>query len=292
MASGRAATSVGLPFALFSAWRLQRFGALLPNSVACKAGAGEAPFTLVIDMALVFGWAPPLAIYHLRRGGGPSALILTLPAALYAAILVGVDPVLGYYNRHALTACALLSVPACAGAVTLLARVGRGCTRARWEACLAAAGALVLALSLPSQARSLSGLSDLYLPRIEARADLSRWLAEHLGPEDSFVIGAAGRIAYDAAARPLDAFCLNYPPAARPPLSDDPAALAAHLLALEPAALVVSSASSLRLMPLGYRGVFPAMVEAEAFARDYRLSHVASADPGFGYFVYTRRSSP
>ena len=97
-----------------------------------------------------------------------------------------------------------------------------------------------------------------------------------------------GLLHYYALSERSNWLVVNHPPLARPPLKGDPAAAADHLLGLSPDALVVSSTQGDTLAPLGYLGIFPALVTHPGFSA-YELSYTASVDPDQGYFVYRRR---
>ena len=275
-----------LPYAAYTAWRLWHFGVLLPNTVACKAGYTAHPHYLVFTMAAAFGWVLLLGLWFARQRRDGRALALALPFVLYAVTLYRVDPVLGYWNRHALAAIALALPVGVAGGVLLFSRVVTRVPAVGWERAAALVGALVLLGTAPSQVNRARTIAAEARGDADARAALAERLAARLGPGDRLLVGAAGVIAWPQRAAVLDAFCLNDP--AQPALKGDPAAIADHLMAKAPDALVLSSADAEVLSPLDYLGVFPALVAHPDFETRYTLDAVTPLGPDLAYFTFTR----
>lgn len=279
-----------LPTALYHAWRVAHFGALLPHSVVCKLAYTGDPNVLTRDY---WRFAAPFALLALahpwRRLDARHALLWLVPLA-YAALLQGADPIIGYWNRHALAAIALLLVAAVAAlgnvAAYVLAPLGRA-----WREILLAFGVVIYVAATSSDfSDALRRDAAHYARRMDARADLSAWLQAHTGPDDQVLMGDVGRAVYDVPASVIDAFCLNCRAMSEPPVSFSAERFADAVFARAPAVLIVHSARADRLAPRGEYGVFPAIVRHPAFARDYQHATTIGA-PGddFHYWVYTRR---
>lgn len=279
-----------LPIALYHGWRLAHFGALLPHSVVCKLAYSGDPNVLTRDY---WHYAAPFALLALahpwRRLDVRHALLWLIPLG-YAALLHGADPIIGYWNRHALAAVALLLVVAVAGlshiAAFVLAPLGRA-----WREVLLGFGAVIYVSATVSDfSEPLRRDAAHYARRMEVRAELSTWLADHTKPEDWILMGDVGRAVYDVDANVIDAFCLNCREMSAPPISFSAERFADAVMARAPAVLVVHSARPDRLVPRGEYGVYPAIVAHPAFRRDYQQAATfgASGD-AFHYWVYLRR---
>lgn len=101
--------SFSLFYVPFCLWRLIYFGDLFPHPVHCKVmNAPSQPWALDASyLALIF----PLlcvVVIGLRKKWEPHFLFLVLPSLCYLITLYNADGIVGFHDRHFLTAYALL----------------------------------------------------------------------------------------------------------------------------------------------------------------------------------------
>lgn len=270
-----AATAAG-PVLALTLFRLAYFHAWVPHSVACKAAYTADPVALLRTPALL-GALALLGIAAGRSWDARHTFAVVL-LILYGAVLYRVDPVMGGLLRYSLPALTVLLTVATASALA----------RARQPARLVAIAAVLLACSVPLEARALAAGHREYAARDTGRRAVAAWLTAHLSPTDRYVIGDAGLVPYLTPRPMLDAYCLNSP--AMTALGRDPDRYARWLLAQSPRAIVVQNTAADRLQPYAILGVYPALVALPAFHRDYHF--VASVPYGrSGYYrIYEHRS--
>lgn len=276
-----------VPFAIYLAWRLGHFGHVLPNPVRCKAAYAGSPWALLLPFAPLAVLTLGLAAPAWRSWARPPMLVCTGLALAYAVVLFGVDPTIAYGNRHFLAADALLGIPAAIG----VHHLGRTHGRRTEVRLVAGLTILVTAAWLAfGVVDRLAREAARYAARTAARAEVAAHLRTRLGAGDTIALGDVGVIGDalpDVAI--LDVYCLNNPAMTRAPLKGSAAAVAASVLAAEPAAIVVSSRSAETCAPRAK--VFRLVLEAEAFAA-YELTAVFGADADeFHYWIYERRRS-
>ncbi|PRP92451.1 hypothetical protein ENSA5_48690 [Enhygromyxa salina] len=272
----------------YAAWRHAYFGELLPNTVRCKTGHHDrfallgaywsaAPLTLVLAL-----------LWPLRSLDARVLLPIAL-AAVYALALVGADPLIGHDLRHFLAAHALLCVLAGVSATRLAAWVGRGIA-ARWvePALLLAVLASASPLGGLPEREDLEARAKGYGARTRARAALGRYLAHELDPGERALLGDVGVAGWTGDAPILDAFCLNTPQFAEPPLRGDPSRAADWILDEQrPRVIVVHSRSAKKIAPRGK--IYRELVDRERFKAGWREQRRFNSDSGQFHYVVFRR---
>lgn len=287
----RAALAFALAFgpalAIYVGWRHAYFGELLPNSVRCKTGHADR-FVLLraywsaAPVGLLLALIQPLRSLDAR---------VALPVAIavgYALALIGANPLIGHDLRHFLAAHALVCVLASVAAVRLL-----GLIAARLEPRLTELALVVVVLLGASSFGDLVGRDELrgraagYVARSQTRAKLGRHLARELGPGERAVLGDVGVAGFVGDAAILDAFCINEPALAEPPLRDDPAAAAAWILEQAPALIVVHTRKRGSIDPRG--AIYRKLVKDPRFELGWREQQRFNTPRGsFNYVVYRR----
>lgn len=289
----RAALALALPFVvLFGGYfvmRLAYYGRLWPNTVYCKGSSeAHAPFrqhfkywdtaSTVLLMAL-FVPVKKLDARYVMLWGFP---------ALYGVLLIGVDPIVTYFDRLFIVPHAFVCV---AGAVAaghmLVFLFDARAPQLR--------GLLIVALVLGYQGRLLRIAAkpivsriEYYPDRMRNREDLGSWLATRMQPDQHFVIGDAGVVPYLVRAKVLDAYCLNAGPMTRPPIDRDTEAWADYILEHKPARIVVHSSSPTTLKPRPEYDMFPVIVDDPRFELGYEQEKVFP-DSKYSYFVFQRK---
>jgi len=281
-----------LPFAAYHLWRLDYFGALLPHSAVCKSRAVLRATPLTKDLAnLLSPIALLAAIYPWRKLGSRHVVMWLVPIA-YGFVLDGVDPVIGYWNRHGLLAYALTLLAAAVGLHEASKIIWPRARRLVRESLLLT---LVLAYSatfVEDPTAAIDKQASRYARRSEQRAAAAAWFAERVKPSDWIVLGDDGQIPYELDAKVMDTFCLNSLEFTNPPIDWNATRFADYIYRLKPRFVVVHSRSRTQLKPLAAYGTNPALVKNP----DFRLFYTKRAvfgPPGdpFYYWVYERRGS-
>lgn len=299
-AYGRAAASFALVFGpamvLLFAWRGAYFGELLPNTVRCKTGHADR-YALLRDYWEAASLAVVVALIHpLRRLDARVTLPLAVALA-YALALIGADPLVAHDLRHFLAAHALICVLAGVGAVRIAGLISAGL--GRWHAADPRCVELLLVAGLLLSAGPLGGLpareelrerATSYQARAQLRARLGRYLASELRPGERVVLGDVGVVGYVAPVLILDAFCLNEPALAEPPLRDSSEAAAAWIVDQGPALIVVHTRSKTGIKARG--AVYRALVEDPRFVAGWREQRRFNGASGSFHYVVFRRVEP
>lgn len=278
----------GPAFAIYVGWRFAYFGELLPNTVRCKTGYDDR-FTLLraywtaAPVCLVVALIQPLRSLDAR-----TVLPLGIVAG-YGLALIGADPVVGHELRHFLAAHALVCVLASVAAVRIVGVMVRGLEPRAAE--------LILVVGLLAAAEPLGGLADRdelkaraggYVARSDTRVELGRHLARELGPGERAVLGDVGVAGWVGDAAILDAFCLNEPGLAEPPLRGDSEGGAAWILDQAPELIVVHTRSKTKLEPRGQ--IYRDLVADPRFVAHWREQRRFNTGGGtFHYVVFRRR---
>jgi hypothetical protein len=278
-----------LPMAIYHVWRLAHFGQLLPHSVVCKAAFKGDPYSLLRDYwSLVSPFAFFVIITLWRRPDVRHGLLLGIPLT-YGVLLYGMDPIIGYYNRHTLSAFALLLVPAAVGLAKIteliLAPLGR-----HWrETALVAMVLLFGWFTRTDSTADLSRDAAHYARRMDKRAELNTWLAARVKPGDAVLIGDSGLVPYRLKAEVIDAYCLNCLEMSRPPIEYSSKRFADWVFRRSPRFLIVHSIRPDRLIPRDEYGIFPAIVAHTEFQRRYRhVTTIGASGDDFHYWVFER----
>ncbi len=278
----------GPALAIYVGWRRAYFGEWLPNTVRCKTGY-EDRFTLLraywatAPVCLVLAAIQPLRELDAR-------ILLPLAIAFgYALALIGADPLVAHELRHFLAAHALVCVLAGVAALRLAGLVAAGFDARAVELCLVF---VVLLAASPlgglAERDDLKNRANGYVARSEARAALGRHLARELEPGERAVLGDVG-VAGFAAGDPaiLDAFCLNEPALAAPPLRGSSERAAAWVLEQQPQLIVVHSRDKKKIEPRGQ--IYRDIVADPRFAASWEEQRRFNARGGqFHYIVFRR----
>lgn len=298
-----------LPYALYFTWRFATFERLLPNTVYCKANYQGDAWVLLRHFWIEAKWFVLVALVQYPRRLRIAIFPLLAFTAVYGLILIGADPIIGHYSRHFLAAFALLLVASSLGAANLLElivlvgvwlwrrvsrtdkpRVGTLSWQRVTQALLVGAYLVWSADLMERLGPSVSASARSYAGRMEARAELGRYLDTKLQPEQSFLIGDAGIVPFVSRAKVIDAFCLNSREMTSPEIDFDQRRYIDWVFREEPDVVVVHSVSPVKLRPRKEYGFFPAFVRDKRFDRHYEREHVVGARrDAFQYWVYRRR---
>jgi hypothetical protein len=284
------AASAGLPYLLYTGWRVAHFGRWLPNSVLCKAWYDGDPWILLRQFWDGAALYLVLALVHAPRNVDVRLAVLWSVPALYAVALYGVDPIVAHHDRHFLAAFALVIVAAAVALVELLQRLLPRLPRPRLELALALAAAVGTTVQAAAVERRLEPQASSYADRMATRRVLAGWLERRLQPQDSYLIGDAGLVPYLTGGQVLDAYCLNNGEATRPTIERSPAWMVGWAYGKAPRFLVVPSARPDLLVAHDFYGVFPALAADPALARQYRhvITIAGPAEDTFHYWVFER----
>jgi hypothetical protein len=276
-------TGFGVVFLPYFAWRLWHFGRLLPNPAYCKLAYGGDPWVLPAELWEFGRYYVLFALIQSPRSLDARHFLLAAVPLVYAALLIGVDPILAYWNRLAMPALPPLLVLATVGMTNIGTWVSRS-SRARHESVLFVVVVLVSFLTTRGLGGMLQSYADRYARLMSTRRAVGDWVHETLAPNDRFVTGDAGLIPYVANARAIDALCLNSREATERPGRRDPHAFWSWILEQRPAVVLLPSSSSARL-----EGPSTAVSERPGFRDGYRLVKVF-VTPGhrYHYFAYRR----
>jgi len=280
-----------VPVAAFLIWKLAHFGALMPNSAKCKAlftGDGNA---LTRDYwAIAAPWVMLSLAYPWRELGRRHVVFWLYPLA-YAILLVGVDPIIGQWNRHALTPWSFLVIAGTIGLVRVT-DLALGTLRcfggAEVRAALVAVGATAwVAFTVADPTGSLEKEAAFYARRMAARAELGDWLESRLGPDDWVAVGDCGMVPYRIHAKVLDLFCLNSREISMPPVAFDAKRVAQLVVDRHPKAIVFHSREQNKRIPRHEYGIYGALALRPELEAGYRHATTIGA-PGddFQYWVY------
>jgi len=276
----------GIPYTIYFAWRLSHFEQFLPNSVVCKAMNHDDTLLVLRDYgALVLAYLPFALAQPLRRLDVRMGVLLAIPAT-YALLLYGVDPIVGHFNRHALTAWALLLVAATVGLVGVLSHLPRVGRHAEW---IATVILVMWAVGYVTPRREdVTARAAVYTGRMDARRAVGEWLRAALRPGESYLIGDCGLIPYVSGGTVIDAFCLNNREMTSPPISGDRHRLVARVLERRPRFLVVHSEDPDELKPRTEYGFYPALVVHRDFPQYRLVTKFGAASDTFQYWIFER----
>jgi hypothetical protein len=283
--------AVGPALAIYIGWRHAYFGEFFPNTVHCKTGHHDrfallraywtsAPICLLVAL-----------LHPLRSLDARAALPLVLVCG-YALALIGADPLVGHELRHFLAAHALVSVLAGVAAVRLAGLVAAG-LEPRVVELLLVLGMLVTAKPLGELAQrdDLRARANGYVARSQTRAELGRHLARELGPGERVVLGDVGVAGWVSDVAIIDAFCLNEPALAQPPLRGDSRAAAAWLLEQAPTRIVVHTREPNAMVPRGQ--IYRDLIADPRFTKGWREQRRFNAPSGnYHYVVFEPYSEP
>lgn len=284
------AATFAVPYALYFAWRLYYFERLLPNSVYCKSLNADDTLALLIEYrALVLPYLV-FAVAHPPRSLDARFVTLFAIPVMYVAVLYRVDPIIGHFNRHALTAWALILVAATVGLDHLLQRIERISSTTR--ELVAISIALAWSTFVAPPVAQVEAHAQHYAARMADRQAVGEWLASRIGDSgDAYVVGDCGLIPLVAKGHAIDAYCLNSRAMTTPPISGSQSRFIEHVYASAPAYLVVHSSHPTKLEPRPEYGVFKALVSHPRFS-DYELAaRFGNAGSTFHYWIYRRTAA-
>jgi hypothetical protein len=294
VAAGRPLVSLLAPFALpytaYTLWRLVHFERLVPNTVLCKVGIHGGPYDIVASfLALAIPYVP-LALCLAPRRIDIRHVVLWAVPVVYAVLLVGVDPMIGYYNRHVLTAWVPLLVLFTVGLVNVTGWMLRGAAQQlrEWLVVAAVLGWTSAVGAGPVEFDTVA-MVDVYAQRMAARRELGAWLSTRVGSGERYLIGDCGMVPYIAEGVAIDAFCLNNRAMTTPPIAGSQDAFIDSVLADPPEYVIVHSLSSATLTPRPDYGFYPRLLAQGRFPLRYGLVRKFGV-PGddFHYWVLRR----
>jgi len=285
--------ALGAAFGAYLLWKQFHFGSLIPHSAKCKALYTGDPLTLVRDYwSIAFFWIIANFV-NPRLFDRRHVVLLGYPLA-YGILLIGVDPIIGHLNRHALTPWAFLVI---GGSVAVLRMVDRvvlprlaPSTRNRSCILLCSLGMLWSFHNVRDHIPRLHREAAHYNERMNARESLGKWLNAHLGPSDWVAIGDCGIVPFITHAKVLDLFCLNSLEISSAPAGFQPRQVADLVFREKPAAIVMHSSLRTPLTPRPEYGIYPEIYRREQLNLEYE--HVATFGAkrdDFHYWVYLRR---
>jgi hypothetical protein len=276
---------------IYAGWRFMYFAELVPNTVRCKTGHADR-FALVRAYWLAAPLSLVLAVIWPLRELDARVLLPISLSSLYALALLGADPLIGHDLRHLLAAHAMVCVLAAATALRLASWVARGFAPRVYEAALVL---LILAVATP-----LGGLPDPddlrarasnYTARTRARAALGEYLGRTLDPGEHALLGDVGVAGWSGDAPIIDAFCLNTPALARPPLRGDPARQVDWILdERRPRVIVVHSRSPKQMRARGE--IYRELLTRPRFHTQWQEQRRFNAKAGDFHYVVFRRVEP
>lgn len=284
-AAVRAAWQIGsafaVPMAIYLAWRVDYFGGLLPNPMRCKLAWRGNQWTLTADFGLLAIVPLLLAAPGWRRWSRPGVAVCLGVAVLYAAASYGVDPTLGYGNRHVLAAYALLGVPAAIGIDRLALRWRDGLPRL-----VIGLHAIVCVLWIVGEVPGrLRTQAIAYAARGAAREAVARHVLRVAEADTTVVVGDVGVIGHRLPrAQLVDVYCLNNLEMTRGPLRNDAARLAESVLAELPRVVIVSSRRGDTCEPRAK--VFREMLANPRFAAYENTATFGAQGDEFHYWIY------
>ena len=277
-----------VPYAMYFIWRLYWFERIFPNSVYCKSGYEENPFSL-LESFFVLAWPfLLLAVVGSWRKLDILHAVIWLLALFFLVVYYKVDPILGYYNRYFLSICALVLIPTTSGILrTFLYWLD---DRKIGELAIVLALIVLTGYKTGVAKNVLYNKAVFYANRMDAREQMARWINQNLHPQDSFVIGDAGLVPYLAVANVMDAYCLNSGEMTRPPINRSPERYVETILERKPEIIVVQSVQRDVLIPPMYFGTYPLLVAHPDFAREYSKVNVFGAQyDDIQYLIYKRK---
>lgn len=276
-----------LPYLLYFFWRYGYFGRLFPNTVYCKASYMGDPMVLIRAFWFMVWPACLLGVFAFWRPFDGRLLALFLIVIFYVLLLYGVDPIIGYLNRHFMVAYALLLIPASIGLLWLAGQLFKQAPKSLQEFVIVVLLLGFTCYSSLSYATWLSTKAGLYEQRMAARSELARWLNANLSPSDTFVLGDVGIVSYIARANILDAYCLNCAAMTTPPISRSSRKLVDYMLQKRPEMIVVHSKHFKQLDPRTAYDIYPQLLGQDAFLEGYKHARTFGSG-GFNYWVFER----
>lgn len=228
-----------VPYVIYATWHWQYFGKLFPNTLYCKLDYHGNPWTLLADFADLAFWTLPFVLIGLRKFGSKQAVLLLFIAAMCVASF-GIDPIIGHYNRHLMTAYLLLLILTAYGFRQVFVIFSA------WRPILPVVvvmfsvaitwGVVGLELNL-----GISREAGNYKQRMEARALVADYVASRTDEQDWVAVGDCGIIPYRLEANVLDLYCLNSLAYVSEPIAKDRRKFAAYVLEQQPKVIMLTS---------------------------------------------------
>ncbi|MFC5299935.1 hypothetical protein [Azospira restricta] len=280
-----------VPYLIYTLWKWQHFGRLVPNAAYCKIVYPGPYGQLVMDFAfLAWPFAILVALTLPRRFDLRLLPFLLLPA-LYALVLYRTDPIIGNWNRHFLAAFAVLLVAAAAG-MQRLATALPGARPASIEGTMLIAALALAMLSFHPSLTTLAHDAERYAQRMTARATLAEWLHRELPAGASYLIGDAGLVPYLNDAPVIDAYCLNSREMTSPPIAMNSERFVTAAIRRKPAAIIVPSNQRLHLDPHTIYPIFTLLIKHPEFLENYvHATTLGAPDDTFQYWIFRLRGS-
>lgn len=193
-------------------WHYTYFGRLFPNSVYCKAlNAPAGPFELDLSYLLLILPLTLLSLPYLRKHLDRRFWFLVLPSAGYLIGLYNADWVVGYLDRHFLTAYALVLPIFVSGMVYLLSHPKVSITPAIKHLQIIVFSLLAGYLFTSHQYTLFhyAYLANSAKDGNQLRMDVANWLNKQVKPNETVTLGDCGLIPYYYGGNVIDTYCLN-----------------------------------------------------------------------------------
>lgn len=275
----------------YTAFRISYFGRILPNSALCKAMWNGDPLVLLRE-ALPHGG--PLALGTLV-GLGIARRTAYLPLVIFplltAMSLIGVDPIIGDFQRHFVTAFGVLGAGAAVGFGVIINVTARR-LGPKWvlgaQLSIVSAALLWLVVDGFSTRDELQKRARFYERRMEGRAALATWIRENTSEHDLVLLGDAGIIPYQTPNPYRDAFCLNEAALTSPPIAGSPDEYARYIFESQQPQLLIINENALN-PPEKLHGTSIKLLRHPRREHDYTWLGRWSIDSGMSYLLFKRR---
>lgn len=289
--------SFTLSYAPYFVWRLIYFGRLFPNTVYCKAiGAPSGGWELDLSYILMV-W--PLFIFiipYLKHTKDKRHAFLLLPSLCYLIALYNADWIVGFLDRHFLTALALL-MPLFIGGIHYLFGLKRFGFKRNTHTLIVILFSLIsgyVFLSNHHTPRYFFYLSKSAKEGNRLRHDVGDWLNTHLKKSETVSLGDCGLIPYLYEGTVIDSYCLNNLAFTKSPIEYSYPRFAEWLVnTKKPDYIILLSLMTLKkayyppsdLILLGKMDFYLNYQKVKRFA-------ISNERGGYQYIIYKRKSEP
>lgn len=264
-------------FGLYFAWRWHYFGDMLPQPVHCKSKFYYDAFQLhksyLKDVwpLILLGLLMPLRQWDNR------AVLLGGFFLAYATILIAVDPVMAFRNRHFLCTWPLVCVWGGVGLFQRISQIHAPLVRQSLKFAAIAVPSLLFAITGERQLRDLSGNAQGMSQRYRSYPVVAQWIASTIPEQEAILIGEAGIIPYLTHRNFIDTLCLNNRDMSLPSINYDLGLFAGHVFQSPPGAMILPSRKPDQFIPLpanGWDGSYLALASRPEFQSLYTVAQV------------------
>lgn len=286
--------SFALCYTPYLLWHYYYFHRLFANPVYCKALAGSGePFQLSLDYLLLITPLLLTSIPYIKNKYHPQHLFLLLPSVCYLVMLMHADPIVGFLNRHTLTAYALFTPLAIAGLNYLFQWQTPFIKKyTRYWLCFAFcffAGFSFISGGFTPKAYTIFAIDSQKGQRL--RKELASWLNDNA--RDEIAVSDCGLIPYYFNGKVIDTYCLNSLQMTTPPISRAYPRFVSWLLEKRKPNMIIlakaQSAAGIYLSPAD-----KLIYHHLAFKQNYQLIKTLSthnARERYQYLIYRRLTS-